>query len=94
VLDRNTKVDVREQFVPRHGWSSAQAWQQLERNRAALIDVIKSADDVPFSRGKFVHHVLGEMNLYEAIAFAGYHEQRHAAQIQEVAALLAAGPAV
>lgn len=88
VLDRGTKVDTLAQFAPSLGLSSNEAWMLAERNREALIDVVRSAAGVPLSQGTFKHHVLGEMNLYETLVFAGYHDQRHAAQIREVATAL------
>ncbi len=88
VLDRGTRVDTLELFAPNLGLSSNEAWALAERNRAVLVDVVRSAAGVPLSRGKFSHHVLGEMNLYETLVFAGYHEQRHAEQIREVATAL------
>ncbi len=36
------------------------------------------------------HRIFGEMNFYQWIVFAGSHEARHAAQVAEIGATLAA----
>ena len=34
------------------------------------------------------HHVFGELDLYQWVLFAGFHERRHTEQLREVAAAL------
>lgn len=85
VLDRSTRVESLEFFKPTEPLTASEAWQKLEQARSALEATVLRAEGVPLSRGKFVHNVLGEMNLYETLVFAGQHKRRHAAQIVEVA---------
>jgi uncharacterized damage-inducible protein DinB len=94
VLDRNTKVESKEWILPVQNWDSAHALEMLEAARAVLIQVIRSAEGVPLSNVSYPHFILGELNLYEWIAFLGYHEARHAAQIQDVARSLGCTPAI
>ncbi len=94
VLDRNTKVESKEWILPVQNWDAAQALEMLEAARAILVTTVRSAEGVPLSTVSYPHFILGELNLYEWIAFLGYHEARHAAQIQEIAMSLGCAPAI
>ena len=66
---------------------------QRRRNRieyfsAGSLEVIRSTRGMPLGAVQQPHRILGELNLYEWIAFLGTHEARHAAQIRELAATL------
>lgn len=84
VLNRDTRVQALERVRPIEDWPADRAWQILQQTRAELLQQLALADRVPLSKARFVHYILGEMNLYEGIAFIGSHEMRHAAQIREI----------
>jgi hypothetical protein len=90
VLDRTFKVEAWEAIRPTEDWDAAYAWQMLEEERARLLELIRSATGMPLGEARHPHHILGELNLYEWIAFLGTHEARHAAQIGEIAATISA----
>ena len=92
VLDRSFKVEAWEAIRPTEDWDTRYAWQQLEETRARLIEQIRSTTGMPLGTARHPHRILGELNLYEWIAFLGTHEARHAQQIRELAEMLADQP--
>lgn len=88
VLDRSFKVEAWEAIRPTEAWDARQAWRLLEEERERLLEVIRSTRGMPLGAVQQPHRILGELNLYEWIAFLGTHEARHAAQIRELAATL------
>lgn len=93
ILDRSFKVEAVEAVLPTEDWDAEHAWQMLEQGRAPLMQLIKSAEGLPLGAKSHPHRVLGELNLYEWVAFLGSHEARHAAQIREIAVALGCTPA-
>ncbi|HEY0672479.1 MAG TPA: DinB family protein [Longimicrobiales bacterium] len=89
VLNRDTRVQALERMRPIEDWPADKAWQLLEQARAELLQQLAVANGVPLSQARFVHYILGEMNLYQGIVFIGSHEMRHAAQIREIQEKLA-----
>lgn len=92
VLDRSFKVETWETLQPTENWTATEAWEQLEQERARLLEQIRGTAGLPLGAVNHPHRILGELNLYEWIAFLGTHEARHAAQIREVAAELGCTP--
>lgn len=93
VLDRSRRVEARATAVPTRGLTSIEAWQELEAARRHLVDVMRQGDDVDMSAIHFPHPLFGALNGYAWCAFIAAHEERHAAQIREIAADLGAAPA-
>ena len=93
VLDRSFKVEAWEAIRPTEDWDAQFAWQRLEEERAALLELIRSTTGLPLGAASQPHRILGELNLYEWIAFLGTHEARHAAQIGEIGTQLQWHPA-
>lgn len=89
LLDRTNRITAIEAVRP-HGMSASAAWSALEQSREQLRAALLDADGLALSTLTARHPVLGEMNLYQRIAFVGGHEARHAAQIREIGAALAA----
>ncbi|HEX6967185.1 MAG TPA: DinB family protein [Gemmatimonadaceae bacterium] len=87
LLDRRRRVTAVEVTHPR-GMSANAAWSALEQSRARLRAALLDADGLALGTLTATHPVLGEMNLYQRIAFIGGHEARHAAQIREIGAAL------
>jgi hypothetical protein len=90
VLDRSFKVEAWEAIRPTENWDARQAWQHLETERARLLELIRSTQGMPLGAARHPHRILGELNLYEWIAFLGTHEARHAQQIREIGSALGA----
>lgn len=91
LLDRTTRLDAPVFAAPDPDTTAAAATTALERARARLCEVLHAADGRDTAALRRAHHVLGELTFAQWIAFAGYHERRHAAQIRELGATLAAG---
>lgn len=84
VLDRSFKVEAWEAIRPTEDWDARHAWQLLEEERERLLELIRSTTGMPLGQAHHPHRILGELNLYEWIAFLGTHEARHAQQIREI----------
>jgi uncharacterized damage-inducible protein DinB len=89
VLDRSRKITAAEAARPTGKLDLEAAWQQLERARGKLCESVRGADGLALCEVVHPHPVLGPINLYQWIAFVGGHEARHAAQVLELADLLA-----
>ncbi len=94
VLDRTVKVESVAAIMPTETWNAEHAWAMLVQARAALLTIIRSVDGLPLSQVTHRHHILGELNLYEWIAFLGAHETRHAAQINEISLAIGCAPSL
>jgi uncharacterized damage-inducible protein DinB len=94
VLDRSVKVETQDQFAPAADWSNEEGLDKLDRAHAHLLEVIRTAEGKALHDIKYPHYILGELNLWQWMAFAGTHEARHAAQIDEIAKELGCAPTV
>lgn len=88
VLDRSEQLQAPGFAAPDLGMTAAVAARRLARARARLRSVVVTGDGVDLRRARQAHHVFGELDFYQWVLFAGYHEQRHTAQIREAAAAL------
>jgi len=88
VLDRAERLAAPAFAAPDPGASLEQAVRKLERARARLVDAVVAVDGLDASGVRQEHHVFGELDLYQWVLFAGFHERRHTAQLREVAAAL------
>ena len=68
------------------GASLDDSWLVLREKRARLRDAIVDADGLALGGIRLPHPRLGEIDMYQWLAFLGAHEERHVAQIDEVAA--------
>ena len=92
VLDRSRKVESQEMFVPTETWSNEEGLQRLDAAFARLTGVVRSAAGKDLVDAKYPHYMLGELNMWQWMAFAGTHEARHAAQITDIARELGCTP--
>lgn len=88
VLDRTTRLEAPAFAAPDPAMTSRAALGRLERSRARLVDAVVAVDGLDASEVRQAHHVFGELDLYQWVFFAGFHERRHTAQLREVAAAL------
>jgi hypothetical protein len=90
------RLNKRQALEPAHPAPEARyedAIAALEAVHRRVRDVLASADGLALDTVRMPHPALGPLNVYEWGVAVGGHEARHAAQIQEVAATLAAAPA-
>lgn len=92
LLDRSRPLVATQATLPRGGRSIAEIGQELEEARARLLEIVRSADGLAIGEVVHPHPVAGPLDLYQWIAFAGVHERRHAAQVEEIADALADQP--
>ena len=88
VLDRAARIEAPDFALPDLGTSPEQAARELARARERLETVVIDADGQDMSPVRQAHHLFGELDFYQWVAFAGFHERRHTAQLRELAALL------
>lgn len=89
VRRRSVKVASPTFGIPARGIGVAAAWAALAESRGALLAVLRSTDGLALGDVSAPHQFLGTLNMYQWIAFVGFHEQRHADQITETASALA-----
>jgi len=90
LLDREQRLQAREPVQPSRGLRAEQAWQELDASRVALRYVVLAADGLDTTSIKAPHPFFGELTFHQWIAFVGFHEARHAAQIRATTAALSA----
>ena len=85
ILNRSSKISAHETIHPKGGHDLASLWRALDQSRDALRTMIVAADGLALEQVTHAHPAFGPMHLYEWYAFIGSHEERHAAQIREIA---------
>ncbi|MEO5824521.1 MAG: DinB family protein [Gemmatimonadales bacterium] len=88
VHNRKHRVTAPERGTPDTGIALATAWSALDASRADLLRALEEADGLALGAISYPHAQLGEMSMYQWVAFVGFHETRHAAQIEEITASL------
>lgn len=89
VLDRRERVQAPEFAQPDLVQSPDAALRGLKRARARLEQVVFMADGKDLRPVRQAHFLFGELDFYQWVAFVGFHERRHTAQLREIAAALA-----
>jgi len=90
VVDRSQTIVAPPHLQPQ-GLGAAAAWAALEAAGAAFREAFLAGDGLAWSELFHPHPTLGPFHFYQWAAFIGAHEARHAAQIREIGAVLAAG---
>jgi hypothetical protein len=91
VLDRTQRIVAGTNVQPRGEVDAEASWRALTQSRTGLQDVVRAADGRDVSALVVPHPAFGPLDFWQWIDFIGLHEARHAAQIREVVAALAAG---
>ena len=90
LLDRERRVAAGPQVQPKGAVDADAAWQALAEQRRELLELLARVDGKRTDAVQAPHPVLGALTFQQWIAFLGYHEARHAAQIRSVMHELAA----
>jgi hypothetical protein len=85
--DRTTRINAPDPIQPTGTVNADEAWTALERSREQLFGLLEAAEGRDLTQITRPHPVLGLLDGYQWIAAIGGHEERHMAQIQEIAAL-------
>jgi hypothetical protein len=85
IIDRSKPRTAPEEVRPPGDIDAATAWDVLENARETLRSAFLSGDGLALSKVVQPHIVLGPINLYQWMLFVGSHEERHTAQIKEIA---------
>lgn len=91
--DRARRLDAPGPLQPAGARDADAAWAALERSRAALHAALDSAEGRDLAAIGRQHPALGPLDGYQWIEAIGGHEERHAAQIDEIADALGGGEA-
>jgi hypothetical protein len=83
--DRSRRVSAPEFIQPTGTIDADEAWARLERSRLELEVTISAAADRDLTKVTRTHPALGQIDGYQSIRAIGGHEERHAAQIREIA---------
>lgn len=90
IKDRTTRRNAPDEVRPTGDVDAKTAWATLESAREKLRSAFLTGDG--FALGKVVqpHPIFGAINLYQWMLFVGSHEERHTAQVNEIAEQLSA----
>jgi hypothetical protein len=88
LLDRERRLQAGPAAQPAEPMIADEAWRTLESTRASLSEVLLAADGLDTGAVRAPHPFLGELTFHQWIAFVGFHEARHAAQIRATVAEL------
>jgi hypothetical protein len=83
--DRSQRISAPEFIEPTGTMSADEAWARLERSRRGLDAVLATIGDRDLTKVSRVHPALGHLDGYQSIDAIGGHEERHAAQIRDIA---------
>src|SRR5262245_44917179 len=89
-LDRSARITAPEPGKPTGKLTFDEAWSAFKDARTEIKRVIETADGLALAQVVHPHRALGPMTMYEWFGFVGSHTARHAAQIVEIGATLAA----
>ena len=95
IKDRTTRRNAPDEVRPTGDIDAKTAWATLESTREKLRSAFLGGDGLALSAVVQPHPILGPINLYQWMLFVGSHEERHTAQVNEIAEQLSAeaGPA-
>ncbi|HEY6045241.1 MAG TPA: DinB family protein [Pyrinomonadaceae bacterium] len=85
IVDRSRPRTAPEEVRPPGDIDARAAWEVLENARETLRSAFLSGDGLALSEVVQPHPILGPINLYQWMLFVGSHEERHTAQIIEIA---------
>jgi uncharacterized damage-inducible protein DinB len=85
IIDRSQRHNAPEEVRPPGDIDAKTAWAELESARETLRAAFLAGDGLALSEVVQPHPVLGPINLYQWMLFVGSHEERHTAQINEIA---------
>jgi hypothetical protein len=86
LLDRERRIAASASVAPTRSLGAGDAWRALEAARTAVREVLLAGDGLATASIRFPHPALGELTFHQWLAFVGYHEERHSAQIRATAA--------
>ncbi len=88
VLDRTTRWPAPDIGHPTPGIRYADAVAALDASRDTLLAALRDVDGVALGAVTYPHPAMGELSMYQWIAFLGFHEGRHALQVEEISRAL------
>jgi hypothetical protein len=93
IKDRSTRRNAPDEVRPTGDVDAKTAWATLEGTRETLRSAFLGGDGLALSAVIQPHPILGPINLYQWMLFVGSHEERHTAQVIEIAEQLNASKA-
>ncbi|WP_340373106.1 DinB family protein [Peribacillus sp. FSL E2-0218] len=84
-VNREVKVEAPSYVVPSESFQTLQEVKdKLAESRAALVQLVDSADEKDLEEKSFPHPLFKDLSLKQWIPFVGLHEKRHLLQIEEL----------
>ena len=90
VAVRNQRFKTSEASEPTGAMDADSAWRLLEQTRGELLDTLKTANESMLDTVIAPHPFFGPLTFSQWAVFVGAHDARHADQIREIRADLAA----
>ena len=90
IIDRTQRRNAPDEVRPTGDIDAKSAWATLEATRETLRSAFLAGDGLALGKVVQPHPVFGPINLYQWMLFVGSHEERHTAQVNEIADQLSA----
>jgi hypothetical protein len=90
LADRAVRRSAPDFLHPQGGMSDEDAWAALEQARGEFREMLAAVDGLALDSVTLDHPVLGTLTGYQWVEIVAGHQLRHAQQVREVAASLAA----
>jgi len=88
LADRVNRRNAPDRVQPTGGLTADAAWQALDASEQRLRTLLGEADGLALNDVIVPHPTLGDFNVYQWVELIASHRRRHAAQIEEILALL------
>jgi len=85
LLDRTRRIETIDRARPTRGLDWRRAWNELTESRRGLVRLVSSTDPATLHKVRVPHFVFGTLDGLDWVRFVAGHEERHAAQIFEMA---------
>jgi DinB family protein len=91
LTDRSKRIETTPRALPSGKLDSGQGWAKLRKSREAFLRLTEELDPEVWPRIRAPHFVFGTLDGFDWLRFLAGHEERHSAQIEEIAAALLRG---
>jgi hypothetical protein len=89
LLDRTRRIDAPAFVLPKGELTAAEAVAHLTAARDLTRSLLREFDGADFAAHRSPHPILGELDFYQWLVFLAVHQQRHVAQVGDIAVRLA-----
>lgn len=90
LLDRTRRIEAPTFVLPKGEFAADEAVTRLTAARELTRSILREFDGADLGAHRSPHPILGELDFYQWLVFLAVHQQRHVAQLDDIAARLGA----